>query len=288
MSRKQKLFQRFPIDGSLNIAGALVTTPYHIYDGSMLSLGGTVDGEVATRLLEAEHLSPVLDTNGRALAAIWICNFAEANLGAHHELQVSLFATQLKVQRLKADAFSYFRALTKVPDLMMVCHGLWNDTQRVVQYNSEHLRLNAKLTQSKMDFSGENWNFKFCDTFGNIIAEGSIPLLRHQLTKDTWQIAQRMGIRGTLNLLRTPFFEMPVVNTRQNSDTCNHVCVTYTACDKPLIRKTTDEDMIIIREPIYQNLDFRTAFVQQLKNIGFIFLRPTPLPIRSIAFDEVS
>lgn len=30
----------------------------------------------------------------------------------------------------------------------MVCHGLWNDTLRVVRYNDEHLRLPARLTRS--------------------------------------------------------------------------------------------------------------------------------------------
>jgi hypothetical protein len=277
MSRKQKLFQRFPIDGSLHIAGCLVTTPYHIYDGSMLSLGGTVDGKVATRLLEAEQLKPVLDSDGRALAAIWICDFTEANLGSHHELQISLFATQLEVQPLKSGTFSYFRALTAIPGLMMVCHGLWNNTQRVVQYNCEHLRLNAKLTRSRMDFSSEYWNFQFCDASDNIIAEGAIASFHQQSAKDSWQIAGQVGVRGMLDFLRSPYVEIPVVNTRQENCTCNYVCTTYTTCHKPLTRKATHEDEIIIREPIYQDLDFKMSFVQLLKNIGFIFLRPNPL-----------
>ncbi len=277
MTLKQQLFQRFPLDGSVVVAGEEVTTPYHIYDGTILSLGGTVDGEVAARFLAAEHLEPVLDTDGRALAAIWICDFTKANLDAHHELQISLFATRRKVQPLRADAFSFHRALNVIPDLMMVCHGLWNNTQRVVRYNSEHLLLNARLTESKVDFSGDNWTFEFRDAGGGLIAEGSVPATRRQPAGVVWKIAWQMGFRGLLGLLRAPFFKMPVVNTRRQGDVCNHVCTTYTACEKPLIRGATGRDFIAVRESIYSELDFRITFVQVLKDIGFIFMRPTPL-----------
>lgn len=174
MTLKQQLFQRFPLDGSVFVAGEKLTTPYHIYDGTMLSLGGTVDGEVAARFLKAEDLEPVLDTDGRALAAIWICDFIKANLDAHHELQISLFATRCKVKPVRANEFSFYSALKDIPDLMMVCHGLWNNAERVVRYNQEHLLLNARLTKSKVDFSGDNWTFEFRDVGGQLIAEGSV------------------------------------------------------------------------------------------------------------------
>nr|WP_314434098.1 hypothetical protein [uncultured Brevundimonas sp.] len=277
MTAKQQLFQRFPLDGSVVVDGEQLTTPYHIYNGTMLSLGGTVDGGVAARFLATEHLKPVLDTDGRALAAIWICDFTEANLDAHHELQISLFATRGDMQPLRASAFSFHRAMKVIPDLMMVCHGLWNNTQRVVRYNSEHLLLNARLTKSKVDFSGDNWTFEFREEEGGLIAEGTIPATRRQSARATWKIASQMGFRGLLERLRAPFFKLPVVNTRRQTDVCNHVCTTYTACEKPLIRGATDKDMISIREPIYAELDFRISFVQVLRDIGFIFMRPTPL-----------
>lgn len=277
MTLKQQLFQRFPIDGSVIVAGLEATTPYHIYDGTMLSLGGTVDGEVATGLLAAEDLEPVLDTNGRALAAVWICDFAEANLDAHHELQISLFATRTKVQPLPANTFSFHRALRVIPDLMMVCHGLWNNTQRVVRYNSEHLLLNARLTRSNVDFSGERWTFEFRDADGGLIAEGSVPATRRQPSGAIWKIARQLGFRGVLDMLRAPFFEIPVVNTRRQDDTRNHVCTTYTACERPLIRSAAGKDIVVIVEPKYAELDFRISFVQVLNDIGFIFMRPRPL-----------
>lgn len=277
MTLKQQLFQHFPLDGRLIVAEEEVSTPYHIYDGTILSLGGTVDGKAAARFLEAEHLRPVMDTDGRALAAIWVCDFTEANLGAHHELQISLFTTRRQVRPLKANAFSYHRALAAMPDLAMVCHGLWNSTQRVVRYNAEHLLLNAKLTQSEVDFSGDHWTFQFRDAVGEMIAKGSVPATRRQSAGVTWKIMRQMGTGGLLGLLRAPFFKMPVVNTRRQGDAFNHVCTTYTACQKPLVRETTDKDLITISDSLYSQLDFKVSFVQQLKDIGFVFLRPAPM-----------
>lgn len=278
MTLKQQLFQRFPLDGALILGGEEVTTPYHIYDGTMLSLGGTVDGKAAARLLAAEQLEPVLDTEGRALAAIWVCDFTEANLDAHHELQISLFATRRKAQPLRANPFSFYRALASVPDLVMVCHGLWNDTERVVRYNAEHLLLNAKLARSEVDFSGDPWTFEFRDAAGTTIAGGSVPSIHRQPAGASWKVARQMGLRGLLASPRTSLFKMSVVNTRRPGDACNHVCATYTACQKPLIREAADEDLTVLREPSYSALDFRISFVQQLRDVGFVFMRPAPVP----------
>lgn len=278
MTPKQQLFERFPLDGSVVVAGEELSTPYHIYNGTMLSLGGTVEGDAAARLLAKEHLKPVLDSEGRALAAIWICDFIEANLGAHHELQISLFATAREAQPLPAGAFSYHRALTAIPDLMMVCHGLWNNTERVVRYNREHLLLNAKLAQSDVNLVGDPWTFQFRDAEGRTIAGGSLPAMRRQPPAAVWKIARQMGFRGMLSLLRSPVFNMSVVNTRQEGSERNHCCQTYTVCQKSLIRAATEQDRIAISHPIYRDLDFKVTHLQQLHEIGFIFLRPSAIP----------
>ncbi len=65
--------------------------------------------EAAAALLTQEGLTPLLDTQGRALAVIWICDFVKANLGAHHELQISLFATPVAGAKLPAHPFAFFR-----------------------------------------------------------------------------------------------------------------------------------------------------------------------------------
>mgnify|MGYP006876346025 CR=1 FL=1 len=121
-----------------------------------------------------------------------ICDFADANLGAHHELQISLFATPRSSPPLPADPFAFFRALATRPDLLMVCHGLWNNTRRVVRYNTEHLRLNARLTQSEVKFEHSRWAFDSRDVQGALIAAGAVrashvqPAARHGRSLARW------------------------------------------------------------------------------------------------------
>jgi hypothetical protein len=277
MRGKQDLFRRFPLDGSVTIAGEELTTPYHVNNGTMLCLGGTVDRSVAADLLAREELTPLSDTQGRALAAIWVCDFADANLGAHHELQISLFATPRSSPPLPADPFAFFRALATRSDLLMVCHGLWNNTERVVRYNAEHLLLNARLTQSKVRFERSRWAFEFRDVQGALIAEGAVRASHAQPPGPSWQIARQMGLRAMLRLIRSPIANIAVVNTRRLEDDCNYMCQTYTACARPFIRPAGPEDRISIEHPIYRRLDFSIGFVQQLNDVGFIFLRPSRL-----------
>jgi len=135
--------------------------------------------------------------------------------------------------------------------------------------------LNARLTKSKLDFSGDNWTFEFRDVDGGLIADGSVPAIRRQPARVRWKIARQMGVRGLLNYLRTPFFRVTVMNTRRQNEGRNHVCATYTTCKTPLIRYSTNQDLVFIKEPRYAELGFRISFVQVLNDIGFIFMRPT-------------
>jgi len=78
------LFRRFPLDGSASIATGPVCTPYHVYDGYSLFIGGTADLSSVRRLLAPESVVPLADEAGRALMGVWVCNFTRASLGPHH------------------------------------------------------------------------------------------------------------------------------------------------------------------------------------------------------------
>ncbi|MEI7768923.1 MAG: hypothetical protein WCI67_02990 [Chloroflexales bacterium] len=49
------------------VAGDLCPSPYHIYNGAIMFIGGTADGAAARALLAAERLTPLVDEHGRAL-----------------------------------------------------------------------------------------------------------------------------------------------------------------------------------------------------------------------------
>lgn len=86
-------------------------------------------------LLTGERLTPLLDSAGNALMAVWVCNFTEAKSGPHHELQISLFASLNPQPPVLRHPFAIHRLLTLHPNVYMVCHGLWNNTVSVVRYS---------------------------------------------------------------------------------------------------------------------------------------------------------
>lgn len=48
------LFKTFPLDDKVILDGEIETSPYHIYDGNMLMLGGHADGKAVADLLKPE------------------------------------------------------------------------------------------------------------------------------------------------------------------------------------------------------------------------------------------
>lgn len=276
MKRKQSLFKHYPLDGQVTLAGEVLTTPYHIYDGVMLLIGGTVRAEAALDLLSREGLTPVLDDGGRALAAVWVCDFTETNLGPHHELQISLFAASRPIRPLKAHPFAIFRALTAVPEARMVCHGLWNSTQRVVRYNSEHLCLNAAFSPSGVRQGNGQIAFHFPDVVGNLIAEGTVRITRGQPMSVLWQVIRHLGVGTMIRSARSPFIHIPVVNTRSDFSKQNLISHTYSRGEKQMIRRFDSQDSLVIGHPVYASLGFKPDFVQQINGVGFVYLRPQP------------
>lgn len=277
MRSRHALFERYPLDGQVTVDGEVLTTPYHIYDGSMVLVGGTADAEVASDLLSNDRLVPILDDSGRALAAVWACDFTDSNLGPHHELQISLFASFRPIQPLKAHPFAILRALTLVPETLMVCHGLWNSTQRVVRYNDEHLGLNAHVTASEIKRTGGRWRFYFADEAGGALVEGDLNVTTRQSPVQLWQMLQHMGIHGAMQLMRSPVMHVPVVNTRSPFADENLVAHTHTQSDKQIIRRFEAQDRLVIGHPLYAPLGFEPDFVQQVDGVRFVYLRPQPV-----------
>lgn len=274
MRSDHALFKTYPLDGQVTVGGESLTTPYHVYDGSMLFLGGTADAGAAAHLLANEGLTPLLDADGRALAAVWACDFTEANLGPHLELQISLFASVRPMPPLEPHPFRIFRALTAMPETRMVCHGLWNSTPRVVRYNAEHLGLNARLASGGFERSGGRVRFGFRDDAGGMIVDGDLGGAARQSPVVLWRILRHIGVRGLLRSARSPFIHVPVVNTRGPFAGENLVAHTYTRSDKQTIRPFDPQDRLRIGHPQYAPLNFAPDFVQQVDGVRFVYLRP--------------
>jgi hypothetical protein len=278
-SRQQHpLFMRYPLDGKVTVGGQDVPTPYHIYDGSILFIGGTCDAVAARRLLEGERLTPILDQQGRALMAVWVCDFTQASLGAHHELQISLFASFQPQKPIPAHPFAIYRLLTLNPAAMMVCHGLWNNTPLVVDYNCEHLGLDAHLSESQYERAAADsrWRFSVRDAdSGAAVAEGDVHEPVKQDGRVLWGVMRYLGLQGFWQSARSPFVQVPVVNTVNNRLPENQIARTFTKNDRQVIRLLdAQKDRLTIQHSAYALLNFRPDFIQHGAGVRFVYLRP--------------
>lgn len=277
MRQQHKLFTQYPLDGEVQVGNETLTTPYHIYNGSILFIGGTANAKAATELLSNEQLTPILDTNGNALVALWICDFTEANLDAHHELQISIFAASTPQPPVPANPLAIYRLLTLNPETKMVCHGLWNSTERVVRYNQEHLGLDARVSDSHFDINkaAGKWHFQIDDAeTKQALVTGDISLPKKQPSALMWEMSRQLGFGGLLKTMREPFIHVPVVNTISAYATKNRVAHTYTKSDRQMIFKFDDTSKLTIQAPKYQALQFQPNFVQYNEGVHFVYLRP--------------
>lgn len=277
MRQQHKLFTQYPLDREIQLDGETLTSPYHIYDGAILFIGGKANAEAAKTLLAQESLAPILDSEGNALVGLWICDFTEANLGPHHELQFSVFAAFQPQAPVQAHPFAIFRLLTLNPQAMMVCHGLWNSTERVVRYNQAHLGLNARLCTSTFDrpHHATHWRFQFEDSEQQqALLSGEITLPSQQSPALLWEMSRQLGFGGLLKTLREPFIQVPVVNTRSAYADTNQIARTYTHSDKQTIFRFDPTQALTVHAPQYQALQFQPDFVQYNIGVRFVYTRP--------------
>ena len=274
MRSEHTLFERFPIDAHVQVGAEKLTSPYHVYDGTLLLVGGTADAAQAAALLAPSALVPVCDSAGRALAAVWVGDFTEASLGPHHEVQISLLASARPVPALDAHPLALLKALLTRTDVHMVCHGLWNSTARVVRYNAEHLGLDARFGSGLLTRSRGHWHFAFADVGEQPVLEGELACVGRTPMALGWQMARYLGWRTLWQSLRDPVVHVPVLNTLGPNATVLEVAHTYTRADHQALRLARPADRLQIQAAPYAALDFALAFVQQMDGLRFVYLRP--------------
>lgn len=275
-SRQHALFDAYPLDGSATISAGTVPTPYHVYDGSGMFLGGSGALEQVKRLLEPENLVPVATTDGRALMGVWICDFTDASLGPHHELQISLFVTRKQTTAVATHPLNVLEVMLARPDVLMMCHGLWNNTPVVVAYNRELLSLNARLAASTIQRDGTALRFAFddADTGASILA-GAIEIPRRSAWQTGLGLVSRIGFRRMFALGREPWVKMQVVNPVGVKLTANAVAQSFTknAVDAVQYYDAQRARVVFGNSP-YQGLQFMPQFVQYMDGFKFVYLMP--------------
>ena len=275
-ARDHQLFKQYPLNGRIALSTGEAPTPYHIYDGYGLFIGGVADLPAVQRLLAPEGVVPVTTTDGHALMGIWICDFTEASLDAHTELQFALAVTRSAIAPIEPHPLNILTLMLSRPDLGLLCHGLWNNTRNVVAYNREYLSLNAQQTDSHITRSAQALTFNYADhATGRPILSGAVQQPQRASWRATWSLAARLGFKSTMALRRQPWIGMSVLNPVGVVLDRNGTSRTFTSNATTVLRYFDHRaDTLNFGDTPYRALNFIPQLVQYMDGFKFVYLQP--------------
>lgn len=270
------LFQQYPLNQQATLSVGTVPASYHVYNGYGLFIAGTAHLDKVLALLQPEQVEPIQDEAGRALMAIWVCNFLEASLGAHHELQFSIFIQRQSVPPVSKHPLGLLAAMLKRRDMQMMCHGLYNNTDKVVDYNRELLSLNARLTDSRIERAGNGVEFSFRDAATNQpILEGTVRDVERPSMKAGFDMLGQLGLGETFKMARAPWVTMEIVNPLGVKLSQNRVARSYTKNDVNAIQYYNPQaHSLRFGDTPYAQLGFEPTCVQFMDGFKFVYLNP--------------
>ncbi len=274
MTTLHPLFRRFPIKEERTLSnGSRITLPYHIYNGEMLMIGGTIDYDNARELLKNETVEPMRTASGRSPFAIWVCNFIESNAGAHQELQFSLF-TSKKAEPLTDHPYALIARMALDGGLRMVCHGLWNSTPLVVQYNREVFGLNACLSSGVIHRVDSHWVFSMEDADQNPLISGRLAEQKGLTPSSLIEMLSIVGWRNALTIARQPWLEMRVVNPIGIWN-ANKTAITGAVGGQRNYRMFDPaSDTLTIHAPGYADMGLIPNFIYEMRGVKFVYNEP--------------
>jgi hypothetical protein len=218
---------------------------------------------------------PVQTTDGKALMGIWICDFTQASLGAHHELQISFFVSREEVAPIVPHPLNTLIAIVTRKDVQMMCFGLWNSTPEVVAFNREILSLNARLSASRISRSSNSLDFAIEDAATKSpIISGSVKNPFKASPSATFSFMGRLGLRQNLALARQPWINMQVLNPTGVVLDVNAAAQTYTKNDTTALQFFDDASQLTISAPAYQPLNFLPQVIQYMDGFKFVYMQP--------------
>jgi hypothetical protein len=270
------LFRQYPLSGRVALSTGEAPSPYHIYDGCGVFIGGTADLGAARDLLRNEQVSPVQTSDGRALMGIWVCDFTDASLGPHHELQFSIFVSRGEVPPVAPRPLGLLAAMLARPDVLMMCHGLWNNTPNVVAYNREALSLNARLSQSAITRDAQAMTFRVGDRAnGSPILSGRLSKPRQASARANVDMIALLGFGTLARVSRQPWVGMRVMNPLGVKLAHNAEAQSYTKNEANVIRYFGPQaDSLTFGDTSYARLGFAPQFVQHMEGFKFVYLDP--------------
>lgn len=275
--RNHALFRQFPIEKEMTISTGTVPVPYHVYDGHGMLICGTVNGQAAASLLAGEDVLLTTTRGRRGLMAVWVCDFSEASLGPHHELQFSLCVSFKPTDPASDEPLGLLHALVTNGDVGMFCHGLWNDSETAVSYNRELLGLPAQLSDGTITRQNGKKVFELHNNQGELLVSGTITEQKRPSWAVTRAIFKQFGLWQSLKMAAAPYLNAAVINPKGTTFGQNRRAFAAIAANAPVVQfwDTAVDHIRITAEP-YHSLDFEPLFVEHFSPFRFVYLLPQP------------
>lgn len=281
MLNAHPIFQRYPLSAeTVQTSTGLQPTPYHVYDGHAVLIGGTADLALVKKLLQSEQVVPAQTQSGRALMAVWAVDEPQASHGAHTEMQVSFYVTPKPVAAVCDGAFAVLNFLLNTPGASQLCHGLWNNTPNVVAYNREILGLAPHLARSSFHFGVDRAQFEFKDAeTGRLLMHGDVRMLARQPLGAMSALIKSFGFVKAMQAGAIKTVQTYVTNPIGPVLPRNANALTVSA-SQTLVAQLFDpaQDKMALLDGTYSALDFKPEFIEHMRGFKMVYLNPQVHP----------
>jgi hypothetical protein len=251
-------------------------------------MGGSVESGAARSLLSGQNVDLVLDPLGRALACIWVCEFTQASLGPHCELQLSLAVTRPEAVGpdeaegsspliVRKGPFELVRLILLEPGLRLYSALLWNDRPAVAAYNRELLGLNARPCQASFSRgeAGGYISFRFEDQDAHLIFQGDLAPPPSQPFWDGLLLERALGAPGMRRLAAFPWLAAQIMAPGGERSAVPCESQAYLQARTTVLTRFSAAGARLEYGPAFPpGLDFQPAFMEHFNGFQFVYLPP--------------
>jgi hypothetical protein len=163
-------------------------------------------------------------------------------------------------------------------DVRMMCHGLWNNTARVVAYNRELLGLNAQPAKGIIQTDPQTGALTFgfsTDENNELIFKGRVRQMQRPSYRVDFDLMRLLGLKTIQRLAVQPWIAIQVMNPVGKVIPHNAEAQAYTKNESNALRFfDLASDALEFGDNAYRALQFGPQFVQQMSGFKFVYLNP--------------
>lgn len=272
------IFERYPLaEEPVMTSAGPQPTPYHVYDGHLLLIGGHADFHAVQKLLVNEQLHPARTVSDRALMALYIADETKASHGPHTELQCAFYGSHQPTAPVRDSPFAPIHYLITEPLARQLCFMLWNNTPETVAYNREILGLTPRLATSTVERAGGHIRFRFDDVESEtLLLQGEVHEAPRQPLDAVGALFRAFGLRQALRAAAMKEVSVTVVNPVSAVIPRNADALTI-AAPQQIITQLFDakkDRLKIPSDSAFGQLDFQPTFAQHMRGFQMVYGNP--------------